>query len=71
MYFLNTFSRSELFSNSEKNIFSSSFQKSHRHIKSNKLCYVEKHQKNPIKRTRCATTDRQMLLRILRYLSPK
>ncbi len=35
-FFQNTFSRSELFSHSEKNIFSSSFQKFHRHIKSNK-----------------------------------
>ena len=43
MYFLNTFSRSELFSNSEKNIFLSSFQKSHRHIKSNKKKTAKKH----------------------------
>ena len=43
MYFLNTFSRSELFSNPEKNIFSSSFQKSHRHIKINKGKAAKKH----------------------------
>ena len=43
MYFLNTFSRSELFSNPEKIIFSPSFQKSHRHIKINKGKAAKKH----------------------------